>query len=194
MNYSGYSVDKAGNKYYSEMYSRQITKDLNEFKKTGLYYCNSCTNRPVESNGYLFIHKASEISDDYVYQKYITARTNITYQRVCADGIWSTWRKEQTSKIIELRNSLENNWQANGQVNGFVIGEIKILSFSVRRGTATQVITLPEELRPTLAHLTNATNFESSGYVLISTDGTVTVSDNLFVSGSSSLGFNAIYV
>lgn len=100
----------------------------------------------------------------------------------------------QKTKTIDLNNKLENNWSANGQVNAVIVGEMKALNISVRRGTDKKIMILPEELRPKTTHLISATNLVQSGYVSVNINGEVVVSDSLFVSGSSSVVFTSIYL
>ena len=88
---------------------------------------------------------------------------------------------------------LENGWVTNGVTQAFLNGDTKTLTVSIRYGTARAIGVLPKELRPSTSVLAVATKGDDIGYVAIATDGTMTVSNNIFVSGTSNVIFTVTY-
>ena len=93
-----------------------------------------------------------------------------------------------------LNNYFTNSWSSNGQ-SVIEVDEIglKHITVSCRNGTNVNLMQLPEEFRPTYTVLLNASNFTAVGYVTINTSGVVSVSSNIFTSGSSNLVFSGVY-
>lgn len=65
-----------------------VTPDLNNDRPTGFYYCNSPTNSPVSSNGWLLQQRLGE---DYVTQLYSTISGSV-YRRI-KNETWGSWIK-----------------------------------------------------------------------------------------------------
>ena len=93
-----------------------------------------------------------------------------------------------------LNNYFINSWSSNG-LSIIEVDEIgvKHITVSCRNGTNVNFMQLPEEFRPTSTVLLNASNFTAVGYVTINTSGVVSVSNNIFTSGSSNLVFSGVY-
>lgn len=84
---------------------------------------------------------------------------------------------ENKTKIetLTISNLLQSGWQANGQNNIFKMNNIVFINLSLRSGTDTDVLTLPEGFRPStnLMQLLVG-NKGDIGYVYISTNGELT--------------------
>ena len=81
---------------------------------------------------------------------------------------------ENKTKIetLTISNLLQSGWQANGQNNIFKMNNIVFINLSLRSGTDTDVLTLPEGFRPStnLMQLLVG-NKGDTGHVSISTNG-----------------------
>ena len=84
---------------------------------------------------------------------------------------------ENKTKIetLTISNLLQSGWQANGQNNIFKMNNIVFINLSLRSGTDTDVLTLPEGFRPStnLMQLLVG-NKGDTGHVFISTNGELT--------------------
>ena len=67
------------------------------------------------------------------------------------------------------------------------------MQVSCNYGTNTNVMQLPDELKPNQNVFANVTNLTGSGYALIAPNGTIAISSNIFTSGSTQIVFSAIY-
>ena len=105
---------------------------------------------------------------------------------------------EETSnpyqEVIDLVSKLENSWGDNGQVKGIIEGKKKTLIFSIRNGTNAKIMTLPQELKPSLETLLPASSSTATGYVSIQKDGTLSVSNNIFTSGAGNIFIQGSYI
>lgn len=165
--------------------------DLDNLIDTEVHYCINATNRPVASNGWVVSIK---YTDNYVKQFFYPVGVNTSYERI-KNGTWGDWLKVGSEESYSITSYLKNSWSANGFNSCVVLpNETKILTVSVRRGTDTVVMTLPSNLRPSTTVLTAATNSSDAGLVTINgTTGDVTVSTNIYTSGSSSCIFSVMY-
>ena len=93
-----------------------------------------------------------------------------------------------------LNSYFINSWDANGQciIEMDQMG-FKHITVSCRNGTSTNVFQLPNELKPANTILLPATNGTSIGYATIYTSGIISVSSNIYTSGSSNFIFSGIY-
>lgn len=96
--------------------------------------------------------------------------------------------------IYNLENYCINNWQAYGQCFCKIDESgVKHMQVSCNYGTNTNVMQLPDELKPNQNVFANVTNLTDSGYALIAPNGTIAISSNIFTSGSTQIVFSAIY-
>ena len=73
---------------------------------------------------------------------------------------------------LTVSNLLQNNWSENGQNNIFKINNIVYINLTLRQGTDTKVLTLPEGFRPTSTLMQLLVgNKEDIGHVFILTSG-----------------------
>lgn len=164
--------------------------DLDTLKDTAVYYVTSSTNGPT-GNGYVFIIK---YANTYVKQFFCTAQSNITYERVLVGGTWGDWGKVGRETVYSIGSYLENDWQTNGTNAAVVLPNgTKILTVSVRRGTSTQIMTLPSALRPSNTVLAIGSSGSNVGNISITMAGVVTVANSIFTSGSSNCIFSVMY-
>lgn len=127
-------------------------KDLNDLIETAFYYCNSATNRPTNTNGYIFVQNTGT---EYAYQRYITYNGTRTYERVRLDGEWQPWTEviyDSGWRDLELING----WSVySGQVIPQIrrIGKhvyLRGLLLATADTSARYAIVIPEDCRPNI--------------------------------------------
>jgi hypothetical protein len=127
-------------------------KDLNDLIETAFYYCNSATNRPTNTNGYIFVQNTGT---EYAYQRYITYNGARTYERVRVDGEWQPWTEviyDSGWRDLELLNG----WSIySGQVIPQIrrIGKhvyLRGLLLATADTSARYAIVIPEDCRPNI--------------------------------------------
>ena len=97
-------------------------------------------------------------------------------------------------KEYDIFNYLQNSWSTNGKNFMANVGGLKIMMLSLRNGTSTTITTsLPNDMKPSTTLLINAGNLSSTGYVLVTTSGEISISSNIFSSGNGAVIFTAIY-
>lgn len=127
-------------------------KDLNDLIETAFYYCNSATNRPTNTNGYIFVQNTGT---EYAYQRYITYNGTRTYERVRLDGEWQPW-----TEVI-----YDSGWRDLELINGWSIYEGQVIPQIRRIGkhvylrglllatadtSARYAAIIPEDCRPNI--------------------------------------------
>ena len=80
------------------------------------------------------------------FYKYLS-KLNYSYERTCNDGVWTDWVPTETIKSVP---TLQNGWVEYIANQNFIykIKNMVHINLGIKSGTAKQVLTLPEELRP----------------------------------------------
>ena len=121
--------------------------NVDDISKTSYYYCNNCTNLPVDYNGYLF---TQIYNSNYAYQQYITYNRDAKFERHKAKGIWSDWEEFNTGNSeveadgvngalcrVGLTTNQYVNKAAGTAVNFDLVMENDPTVFSVQNGAVT---------------------------------------------------------
>lgn len=134
-----------------------------------------------------FITNTTEVDDGTIVCPSLTLTQNMI-----SNDINSNFVKFGT---VDVGNWLLNGWSTNGaNFAGVLFGKVKFLCISIRHGTSnTNIMQLPELMRPSGRFLAPATNFGSVNYIEVGNDGNVMCNSSLFTSGASNLCFNIIY-
>jgi len=146
--------------------------DLNKINENGVVYAGgNALNKPVTTNGYC-ITLIYEYDNNYKKQIFYTQdNSNGSFERICQGGVWDEWEGDENISV-----NLENGWEQYNSCQIFKDKNIVHLCLTVRNGTTTTILTLPEKYRPAGTIFLPAT-INGSGttdpYVAVSKSGAV---------------------
>lgn len=76
-------------------------ENLNNINKTGFYYCDVCTNRPINSNGVMIVSRMVSTAA-YVVQIYLAFTLDEMYIRFKDNTTWKSWVKYYNKNEIDV--------------------------------------------------------------------------------------------